>query len=53
MRAAASGNSTIGIPATVGKDFSAADPGGKLPMRVKKKRPKKKLPLLNRGSRRR
>lgn len=31
MRAAASGQSTLGIPPSVGKDFSDADPGGKLP----------------------
>lgn len=31
MRAAAAGNSTLGIPKSVGQDFSAADPGGKLP----------------------
>jgi len=37
MRAAASGHSTLGIPSKVGREFSAADPGGKLP---KKKRPK-------------
>jgi len=38
MRAAASGKSTLGIPAKVGKEFSAADPGGHLPKRKKKKR---------------
>ncbi len=31
MRAAAAGNSTLGIPESVGKEFSEADPGGKLP----------------------
>lgn len=31
MFAAASGHSTIGIPKSVGKEFSEADPGGKLP----------------------
>ena len=31
MRAAASGNSTLGIPRSVGKEFSEADPGGELP----------------------
>ena len=36
MRAAAEGKSTLGIPAKVGKEFSAADKGGKLPMRAKK-----------------
>lgn len=33
MRAAAAGKSTLGIPKKVGKEFSAADPGGKLPKR--------------------
>lgn len=31
MRAAAAGHSTLGIPKSVGQDFSAADPGGALP----------------------
>jgi hypothetical protein len=31
MHAAAQGHSTIGIPKSVGKEFSNADPGGKLP----------------------
>lgn len=31
MRAAAAGKSTLGIPKSVGQDFSEADPGGKLP----------------------
>ena len=31
MHAAAAGKSTIGIPKKVGKEFSQADPGGKLP----------------------
>jgi hypothetical protein len=38
MRAAAAGESTLGIPKKVGKEFSAADPGGKLPKKVKPKR---------------
>ena len=42
MRAAAAGHSTLGIPASVGKEFDAADKGGKLPMKVKKK-PKSKM----------
>jgi hypothetical protein len=33
MYAAASGKSTIGIPAKVGKEFTAADKPGKLPKR--------------------
>lgn len=36
MAAAAAGNSNVGIPASVGKDFMAADKGGKLPERKKK-----------------
>lgn len=39
MRAAASGKSTIGIPKKVGKDFSNADPGGKLPKKASGKPP--------------
>lgn len=31
MYAAASGKSTLGIPKKVGKEFTEADPGGKLP----------------------
>lgn len=31
MEAAAHGHSTLGIPKKVGKEFAAADPGGKLP----------------------
>jgi hypothetical protein len=34
MHAAASGNSTLGIPKKVGKEFADADKGGKLPKRV-------------------
>jgi len=34
MHAAASGNSTLDIPKKVGKEFVAADKGGKLPKRV-------------------
>lgn len=37
MRAAAAGKSNIGIPRKVGREFSDADPGGKLPKRAKKK----------------
>jgi hypothetical protein len=37
MRAAAGGKSTLGIPKKVGKEFSAADKGGKLPARTKGK----------------
>lgn len=33
MYAAASGHSTLGIPKKVGKEFTAADKGGKLPAR--------------------
>lgn len=35
MGAAASGKSTLGIPKKVGREFIAADPGGKLPARKK------------------
>lgn len=38
MRAAAAGKSTLGIPKKVGKEFSAADKGGKLPARKTSKR---------------
>lgn len=38
MQAAAKGKSTLGIPKKVGREFAAADPGGKLP----KKAPSKK-----------
>jgi len=42
MFAAASGDSTIGIPKSVGQEFAASDPGGKLPKKKKKKTPPKK-----------
>jgi uncharacterized protein len=35
MRAAAAGKSTLGIPKKVGKEFSTADKGGKLPQKKK------------------
>ena len=35
MEAAAHGHSTLGIPKKVGKEFSNADPGGKLPEKKK------------------
>ena len=37
MRAAAAGKSTIGIPKKVGKEFAAADKGGKLPKKKGKR----------------
>lgn len=37
MRAAKAGHSTLGIPKKVGAEFSAADPGGKLPKKKKKR----------------
>lgn len=37
MHAAAAGNSTLGIPKSVGKDFATADEGGKLPEKKVKK----------------
>ena len=39
MASAASGKSNLGIPESVGKEFMAADKGGKLPSRLKKKSP--------------
>lgn len=35
MYAAAAGKSNIGIPSSVGKEFTEADPGGKLPSKAK------------------
>lgn len=43
MHAAASGHSTLGIPKAVGKEFSAADKGGKLPKRKGSDRYGKKM----------
>lgn len=37
MYAAREGRSNIGIPKSVGRDFTRADPGGKLPSRAKRK----------------
>lgn len=37
MYAASEGKSTLGIPKSVGKEFVAADPGGKLPEKKKSK----------------
>ena len=36
MRAAKAGKSTLGIPRSVGAEYSKADKGGKLPKRVRK-----------------
>jgi hypothetical protein len=41
MYAAAQGKSNIGIPKKVGKEFIEADPGGKLPKKVKEGKPVK------------
>lgn len=41
MQAAAHGKSTLGIPRKVGKEFTQADKGGKLPAR-KSKSPSRK-----------
>lgn len=41
MHAAASGKSTLGIPASVGKDFADADKSGKLPEKKKKDKTEK------------
>lgn len=38
MYAAAAGKSTLGIPKKVGKEFTGADPGGKLPSVAPKRR---------------
>jgi hypothetical protein len=38
MQAAAHGKSTLGIPKSVGKEFAAADPGGRLPKKIKPKK---------------
>ena len=35
MHAAAAGRSTLGIPRSAGREFVAADKGGKLPLRKK------------------
>jgi hypothetical protein len=40
MYAAAAGKSTLGIPKSVGKEFTASDKGGKLPKRKGKPRRK-------------
>ena len=36
MRAAASGKSTLGIPKSVGREYSKSDKAGKLPKRKSK-----------------
>ena len=36
MAAAAKGKSTLGIPASVGKEYMEEDEGGKLPKRINK-----------------
>ena len=41
MFAAAKGDSNIGIPQKVGREFAKSDPGGKLPKFKKKGRSKK------------
>jgi hypothetical protein len=38
MAMAAKGKSNLGIPKSVGKEFIAADKGGKLPKRAKKRK---------------
>jgi len=37
MHAAAAGKSTLGIPKKVGREYSKADKGGKLPSRTKER----------------
>ena len=44
MHAAASGNSTIGIPKSVGQEFVASDTGEKLPATSKDKSAKRHKP---------
>lgn len=41
MAAAKAGKSNLGIPQSVGADFMAADPGGKLPMQAPASKPSK------------
>lgn len=40
MFAAKAGNSTLGIPQSVGADFANADPGGALPAKAPARKPK-------------
>lgn len=47
MRAAAAGNSNIGIPKKVGAEYSSADKGGKLPESAPKDPPEKGSPPPN------
>ena len=49
MHAAASGDSTLDIPVKVGKEFVAADPGGKLPKRVPRRPSQFSLPKSGKG----
>ena len=37
-QAAAAGNSTLGIPQSVGQEFADSDPGGKLPAKARSPR---------------
>jgi len=46
MFAAAAGKSNIGIPKSVGKEFSEADPGGKLPEKVGEEKKKTRRQAL-------
>ena len=41
MEAAAHGHSTLGIPKKVGKEFAAADRGGKLPAYIHRRKVKR------------
>lgn len=49
MFAAKAGNSTIGIPQSVGKDFADADPGGPLPTSADSGRTKPTTPPSPKG----
>lgn len=46
MWAASAGHGNLGIPASVGKEFANADPGGKLPARAKDMKPRDWMDLL-------
>jgi hypothetical protein len=49
MHAAATGKSTLGIPASVGREFVKADPGGKLPQKIKPKKKPGQFTLKKQG----
>lgn len=53
MGAAMSGNSTLGIPQSVGQEYMQADPGGKLPAKKPAKGKSKGLQAMVKRSKRR